>query len=900
MTVTKKEDTGSLNKTNSTEKEKRDTTTVLPKDGQQQREQEQEQAPNNEEPVLKKAKVMMVATKTPTKAPQQKQQKQQQQASLLQFFSSSTTKKKEAKSDLVTVRNDTTDDSAVAKVALTKLDMTVTNNNNLAIVPTPTIPTPSTVQWKSLHDQHVLVRIPRLDGNPLRTKVAAFDLDGTLVRWSNESPGFWPSRLDHYELWNHSVITKLQHLYDQQGYLLVVFTNQGGIQKAHGGKRATLVKNILDWIERLVQRPISAIASTRSMKKSPETSFHKPKPDMWNKIWVGSKTLFLEQQGSERNRIVPEYYDLQSSFFVGDSADPNDSQGGVDRQFASNVGIAFFTPEEYFGPSNQQLRHQTTTTTTNTTMSFDETAITIPQEALYARKALLGGYLKGPIMLILVGVQGSGKSYFCRQITTGQPQEHEHHQTTTTTTTTKTTIPIHHSPQWIWLSQDTINNGKPGKREKVQDEARKSLQNGKSVIIDRMNLDPEQRNYFVTVANDCHVPTHIVVLNPLRDVVSERVKIRTNHPGKVQGENGSKLALASMSRLVMPNYNEGVALINCATSEYSANFLAMRYRIMSICSSGPVTRISKTIPLPSATITTSTSTTLIPTLTLGTMGIGKRRCQEIVSTMLEAGFDAIDTAPTYQNEQCVGQALIKEPKNIYIIAKIQKRAVTANEVLDELKKTLANLQREFVDLLLLHWPSDVIAGNTLIQVWTAMEQCVQDGKCKALGVCNFNQAALIQLLKICNIPPIINQIERHPFLAQMDVVDFCARNNIQVQAHTPLGQGSEQLLADETIQIVSKETSLTPAQIVLLWNIQQGIPVVPKCTQKTHVNEILSLVKNNNRAESTNNIVVLSPQHMKAIDRLDNGTRLVAPPFMYGTGIYSWGERLPLRNNSRK
>jgi DNA 3'-phosphatase len=798
-----------------------------------------------EEPVPKKAKVDGNPSST------------SQQSSLLNFFSSSKVPKKQGTS----TKDPPTPSKSAAKP--TKQDDPASNNTKESanddeddddtdpIVPKQT-PTPSNVRWESLHNQHVIARIPRLAGNPVHTKVAAFDLDGTLVKWSNESPGFWPSRLEHYELWNKSVISKLQSLYDHDGYLLVVFTNQGGIQKAHGGKRATLVKNLLDWMASLIDRPLCAVASTRSLKKASDTSFHKPLPHMWNKV-LASKTFGQGSGGLDKS--VPDcyYYDLSSSFFVGDSAEEDDSQGGVDRKFAANVGIQFYTPEEYFGPSSKELRQRSQQVDSGS-------AANVPPEAIQARKALLGGYLQGPILLILAGVQGSGKSTFCRQLVGDDNDDDD--------------AKINGNPQWIWLSQDTINNGKPGKREKVEDEARKAIQQGNSVIIDRMHLDPEQRKYFVNVAKECKVPAHVVLLNPPKEVVSERVKNRTNHPGKVEGENGAKLAVASMSRLVMPSYDEGVDLVSCAATEFAACQLALRYQ--TIISPETTILIQDKIPL--------SSSVSIPTISLGTMGIGRRSGTETVSNMLNAGFQSIDTAPTYKNEDKVGEALQAKRNDTFVMAKIPKRAATADEVGEELDATLDKLQTKSVDLLLLHWPSDVIVGNTLKEVWQSMEQCVKDGKCKSLGVCNFNQGALSQLLKICSIPPVINQIERHPLLSQTDLVDFCARNNIVLQAHTPLGQGSEKVLGNETVRRISQEASLTPAQVVILWNLQQGVLVVPKCTQESHAKELLSLLSGEKR---------LSPEQMKAMDGLDNGTRLVAPPFMYGTNVYCWGERMP-------
>ena len=271
--------------------------------------------------------------------------------------------------------------------------------------------------WESHFDQHVIVRkvkvkskdkpLPSspIDSDPI--KIAAFDVDGTLVNWTTPN-GMWPSKLEHYELWSSiTVIEKLRSLYDNDGYQLLLVSNQGGIQKAHTGKKATTFKSLIDWIASVIDRPIQVVVSTRTIKKCPQTSYHKPTSKLWN---VAKRLLYSRGIGSG----TPPNIDLAESFFVGDSADPDDDQGGVDFKFAQNVGIKFYTPTEYFGIGDLEKRERQGGGGNGG--NSDANLVPPPIHALQTRSSLLGGYLQGPILLILCGVQGSGKSTFCKQV----------------------------------------------------------------------------------------------------------------------------------------------------------------------------------------------------------------------------------------------------------------------------------------------------------------------------------------------------------------------------------------------------------------------------------------------------------------------------------------------------
>lgn len=655
------------------------------------------------------------------------------------------------------------------------------------------------------------------DPNASSNRIAAFDLDGTLLEWRIHG---WPSRMDQYQLWNSHVITKLRDLYDTQQYQLVIFSNQGAIRSAFTGKKATLVKNLIEWLAHCVDRPIRAIMSTNK-----KNGYHKPSV----RLWQAASESFWDGD-----------IDRSASFYVGDSADEDDPQGGVDRLFARNIGtllsqeqgepqqsLRFYTPEEYFGPSqsaNQSMG-----------LGGGSNSQAPPATALVHRASLHSGTLKGPLLLLLCGAQGSGKSTFCQKLGNG----------------------------WVALSQDTIRNGKAGTREQVEQAAQDALRGRQCVVIDRMHLDMTQREYFITIGKECQVPVHCLVLRPPTKIIMERVRQRENH--MVTGEKGAQMASRSALQLQMPSYDEGFDLISCTGCRMDS--FARLYRAVA----------DGTLDIPQS-FELGDTRVILPSIALGTMNMKEKA----LGMVLSGGFTAIDTAPTYKNEHHVGTFIGGQgPIQPFCIVKVPKRATTAAQVRQELNDSLTKLQVKHADLLLLHWPCDADALN---EIWQAMETCHHEGLARSLGVCNFQAPALAALLEKASIRPVVNQIERHPLLPQWELLDYCSQHDIVLQAHTPLGQGH--LLEVDDIRKCA--TDRATAHVLLQWNLQQGVAVVPKCSSIEHREEILSCLSHPPLEADTmatlNTIVTNNKKKSK---------RFVAPPFMFGSSYYSWGIRSP-------
>mmetsp|Transcript_31941 Transcript_31941/g.37231 ORF Transcript_31941/g.37231 Transcript_31941/m.37231 type:complete len:781 (-) Transcript_31941:169-2511(-) len=712
--------------------------------------------------------------------------------------------------------------------------------------------------WKVCQDGAVLYRsyttcnTTESDGDK-RIKIAGFDLNGTLL----DSIKQFPHTLQEYELYNHSILKKLRHLHDHEHYNLCIFINQGGIRKAASGKIASKIKDLIEWLgsDLCIDRPISAFVST--MKKS---GYHKPSSKMWH---VANKILAKEHGiriNSTASSLPSSFYlDKESSFFVGDSVDVKDKNGkgdliiGDDDNFAKEIGLKFSSTAEYFGLSNKEQRIQQKTISKQ--MEYENPT----NQALDTRIALQSGYLQGPILLILCGPQGSGKSYFCHHLVN---QEQKHY--------------ADDNNNWIHLSQDTINNGKPGTREMVEKVAMNKLrQRKKSVVVDRMHLDRDQRFHFIKIANDAGVPIHVVVLTTPRDVIADRVLKRTNHPGKVEGEKGSKMAQSAFDSLVIPKYSEGFSLITASCTSEGALEVANLYRRVSIRSSVDVKQPGTEVPESFI----RHNNVSIPSIALGTFRLGKKVTANVVTMALELGFDGIDTAPTYNNEEQVGVGM--NNVTTFCITKIPKRATTRKQVQTEITNTLTKMKHSKINLLLLHWPSDIITSDTLKEVWSTLEEYVKDGIVDSLGVCNFNIAALRLLLPHCVVArPTVLQIERHILLPQWDLVNFCAQHDIFIQAHSPLGQG--ELLEHDVVKKVSGRSGMSPAQVLLQWNLLQHIGVVTKCSTKDHLVDVIGAKNVTTPA--------LSVQDMKDLNGIQEQKRFVCPPFMYGNEPFCWGK----------
>ncbi|MEH7125190.1 aldo/keto reductase [Bacillus sp. JJ1532] len=227
----------------------------------------------------------------------------------------------------------------------------------------------------------------------------------------------------------------------------------------------------------------------------------------------------------------------------------------------------------------------------------------------------------------------------------------------------------------------------------------------------------------------------------------------------------------------------------------------------------------------------------MPQLGFGVWRVEDGQATESVAKALEVGYRSIDTAMIYKNENGVGKA-IKESaiprEELFITTKVWNSDQGFDRTLQAYEESLERLGLDYVDLYLIHWPAPEF--DQYVETYKALEKLYQDGRVKAIGVCNFELDHLDRILKECDVKPVLNQIECHPFFAQTVLKDFCSKYEIFVEAWSPLHQGGE-VLQNETIKNIAAKHGKTAAQTVLRWHLQNNTIVIPKSVTPSRIEE---------------------------------------------------------------
>ena len=285
---------------------------------------------------------------------------------------------------------------------------------------------------------------------------------------------------------------------------------------------------------------------------------------------------------------------------------------------------------------------------------------------------------------------------------------------------------------------------------------------------------------------------------------------------------------------------------------------------------------------------------------LGTWKSTGADVKKAVKDALHAGYRHIDTAAAYGNEEVIGEALSEifaEGKifreDVFITSKLWNDSHAEGQVIPALQDSLKKLQLDYLDLYLIHWPvafrngvdfpkkpEDYLTPEEapIIETWKQMEKAKKDGLAKHIGVSNFSDVKLKELIVKASVKPEMNQVELHPLLQQDDLLAYCKSENVLVTAYSPLGSGDRSnsmkgenepnLLEIDTIKDIAKKHNASAGQILISWHNHRGNAAIPKSTSKEHIKE-------NFKAAS----IELDETDMKAIAKLDEHYRFITGKF---------------------
>ena len=300
-----------------------------------------------------------------------------------------------------------------------------------------------------------------------------------------------------------------------------------------------------------------------------------------------------------------------------------------------------------------------------------------------------------------------------------------------------------------------------------------------------------------------------------------------------------------------------------------------------------------------------TNSDAIPALGLGTWKSSNGEAAQAVSKAIDIGYRHIDCASIYQNQKEIGTALNDALKTgrvireqLWITSKLWNNAHAKKHVQPALERSLKDLQLNYLDLYLIHWPvnfqsnivfpkrpEEFIAPDDIpiIETWQAMESMVKKGLCRFIGVCNFNLSRLIDLKGQAKIQPLMNQIELHPYLQQIKMLEYCKEHDVLLTAYSPLGSADRpaalkknnepSLLNHPIILKIAEERGMTPGQVLLVWGLSRDTVVIPKSVNPKRLQENFLAAD-----------LELEDSDILAINELEQGYRFVDGSFFETPG----------------
>lgn len=263
----------------------------------------------------------------------------------------------------------------------------------------------------------------------------------------------------------------------------------------------------------------------------------------------------------------------------------------------------------------------------------------------------------------------------------------------------------------------------------------------------------------------------------------------------------------------------------------------------------------------------------MPILGYGVYQVTQEECERCVSDALEVGYRSIDTAQSYFNEEQVGSAIKKsgvKREDIFLTSKVWVEHYGYEECKKSVEESLRKLGTDYLDLMLLHQPFADYYG-----AWRALEDMYEEGKLRAIGISNFYPDRMVDIASFARIRPMVNQIETHPLFARVDDHKWMEKYGVAHEAWAPFGEGRGGLFENETLKAIGEKYDKSTAQVMLRWNIQRGVIVLPKSTHKERMIQNLDVFD-----------FALSDEDMTAIAGLD--TNISAFFSHYDPNMVEW------------
>ncbi len=234
----------------------------------------------------------------------------------------------------------------------------------------------------------------------------------------------------------------------------------------------------------------------------------------------------------------------------------------------------------------------------------------------------------------------------------------------------------------------------------------------------------------------------------------------------------------------------------------------------------------------------------IPKIALGTWLIDDEKVAESVRQAIKMGYRHIDTAQGYENERGVGEGVRTcgiEREKIFVTSKVAAENKSYNLAKNSIDKSLKSMGLDYIDMMIIHSPQPWVEVNRSEnryfeenkEVWAAMQDAVQEGKVKTIGVSNFLKEDIRNILSVCKIRPAVNQVLSHISNTPFDLIDYCKEENILIEAYSPIAHG--EILKNEEVLKIAKKYGVTVAQICIKYNLQFGMVVIPKTDKPDHM-----------------------------------------------------------------